>query len=153
MTTLAGSLVTYLQAAWSLSSPLGTANITFSEGWFNSLFPYTPQVSITDLASPAAQKFGTGGSVTVFYRPGFVANVWVQVPAGSSGTAEVQNASDMRREVARVFRVGLNSNYGGSLSPLKLVLPESDGVPRHELDKAPRCLRYELQLVAVKENE
>ena len=150
--TYSGTLLNYLQAAWNLSSPVGTAQIIWSDGWFNPLFPYSPQITLTELASPIAQEFGSSGSVTAYYRPNFVVNVWVQVPAGALGTQEAQNAFDMKKETARIFRAGF-PNYGGSLTPFKLIKPTNDGVPRHEIEKTPMCIRYEVSLVGVKENE
>lgn len=150
--TTEGTLLNYLQAAWGLSSPLGTADLIFNEGWFNPHYPYTPQVTVTPFGAPAAEKKGTGGSVTIFYRPEWAVNVWVQIPVGSSGTAETSYAESMRKEVARVFRAGAPT-WGGSISPLLLAIPKSDGIPHHEIDKTPRCLRWEIRLVGVKQNE
>ena len=141
-----------MQSAWGLSTPVGTANIVFSEGWFNPVFPYTPQITVTEMASVIAETKGTGGSTTAYYRPEFAVNVWVQIPVGSSGTQEAQNAVDIKKNVAKIFRQGYPL-YGGSLSPFKCIIPKDDGIPRHEVDKTPRCLRYEVNLVGVQENE
>ncbi len=150
--TTTGSLLAYCQNQWSISSPTA-ANIVWSDNWFNPLFPYSPQLSFTDLASPIGQMFGSSGTQTIMYRPRFVVNVWNQIPAGSSGTAEAQAAENMRKEVARIFRAGMNGTYGGSLSPLMVCLPENQGIPRHEVDKTPRVLRFELTLIGESQNE
>lgn len=103
--------------------------------------------------SVLAQKFGSGGTINPFYRPHYAVNCWVQVPVGSPGTAQAANAENMRKEVAKAFRTGFSEGYGGSLSMFKLVLPEDEGIPHHEFDKTPFCLRFEVTLVGVKENE
>jgi hypothetical protein len=150
--TTTGSLLNYCQTQWNISAP-GSASIIWSDGWFNPLFPYLPQITFSDLSNPEAQIFGTGGSQTFMYRPRFAVNVWNQIPVGANGTAEVQATENMRKEVARIFRTGVGGTYGGSLSPLMLCLPENQGVPRHETDKTPRVLRYELVLVGITQNE
>ena len=148
-----GSVTAYLQAAWASTTP-GTSTIIFSDQWFNPIFPYTPQISISDMSSPKLEAFNSAGSLTFRYSPYYVVNVWVQIPAGSSGTQELVWAENMRREVARVFRTGHNvNNYGGSLPMFGVFLPMDVGTPRHEVEKTPRCLRYEIQFKATITNE
>ena len=104
------------------------------------------------MASQVNKNFNTSGSVTAFYRPTYVVNVWVQIPQGESGTYESQIAENMRKEIARVFRTGFPT-YGGSLTPFKLVLPLDDGKVRNDPNMIPVVVRYELTLVGVKQNE
>ncbi len=150
--TLTGSLSTYCKNQWNITSPKST-KIHWSENWFDPTYPDNPQISFTDLTSPQTQMFGSGGTQTIMYRPSFLVNVWNQIPRGSSGTAEAQNVENMRKEVARIFRAGMNGTYGGSLTPLLVCLPQDKGVARHELDKTPRTLRFELTLIGVSQNE
>lgn len=82
----------------------------------------------------------------------FLINIWQKIPRGAPGTQEAQNCEDMRREVARILREGLTlGDWGGSISPLRIALPLDDGTPRHEMDREPRILRYELTVVATRD--
>ncbi len=74
--------------------------------------------------------------------PRYIVNCWVPIPRGDCGTAYAQLAEDMRYEVARIIVACRNSI--GDLAP---IVPENLGVARHELDREPRCLRYELTLI------
>ncbi len=152
MTTL-GSLMDYTKAVWTETSP-GTSTLIFAEGWFNPLFPYSPQITFSDLVSPVQKKYGTGGTTTIIYKKRFLVNAWMQLTPGDTvGTLESLYVNNMRKEVSRIFRTGIANNYGGSLSPLKVCMPENEGTPKHTVDKAPLILRYELTLVGIVENE
>jgi len=102
------------------------------------------------------ERFGYtqhGGTLAIRHRDQYVVNAWSRIIAGGVGTQELQNVNDMRLEIANVFRRGQADSYGGSLSPFGVVLPLDAGVPRHEFDKTPRLLRYELTLVATRDEE
>lgn len=151
--TICGTLLEFLKIDWSLSAPLGTANIHWSEEWFNSKKIEYPQITVTPITSPITERFSHAGTLNIFRsHDTYVVNVWHKVKVGGPGTAEVENVEDMRREVRRVFADGHRTNWGGSLSPLRICLPVNDGVARHELDVEPRILRYELTLVATRDS-
>jgi hypothetical protein len=59
----------------------------------------------------------------------------------------------LRKEVCKIFNQGKENNYGGSLAPFKFAIPLDEGTPRHEMDKTPYCLRYEISLITCKEDE
>lgn len=150
--TVCGTLLEFLKADWALSAPLGTANIYWSEEWFNSRKIEYPQITVTPISSPIAERFSHAGTLRTFrHHDTYAVNLWHKVKRGGPGTAEVDKIEDMRREVARVFADGHRTNWGGSLSPLRICLPIDDGVPRHELETEPRILRYELTLVATRD--
>jgi hypothetical protein len=66
----------------------------------------------------------------------------VQIPRGSSGTTETENAEAMKYEVSRIIM----ANHG-SISPFINIVPTDNGVPLHEIDGAtPRILRYQITL-------
>jgi len=156
LTNLTGSLLNFIQYAWSLATP-GTASIWWATDWWDSRYPAMPQISVSNLASPKVGAYKTAGSFTFKYRPVFAVNVWQQIPRGSTGTAELTNVDDMRHEVARVFRDNCDGtalvNYAGSLGPFSVVLPQDYGVARHELDATPRMLRYEITLMSQRDKE
>jgi hypothetical protein len=144
MATLTGSISSTLYNNWNLTG-IGTKTlIRFgSLGWYENNYPIQPQVTVSNLAEPKGRYFlNPGGSLLIHSYPRYVVNCWVPIPRGANGTAEVQLAEDMRYEVARIIVVQRNSI--GDLSP---VVPDDLGVPHHELDKEPRCLRYELTLI------
>lgn len=147
--TREGSLLEFVKSSWGLSTPVGTADIVWSEGWFNPLFPYSPQLTVSPLVSPKITAMNSSGSLTFRYEHDFLVNLWNQIPPGSSGTTEVYAVEAMRKEVARVLRTGIVNAYGGSLSPFTSVLPIDMGVVRHDPLKTPRVLRYEITVQAI----
>ncbi len=156
MSTLAGSILAFIQYTWAAATP-GTVDIHWATDWWDSRHPAMPQVSVSNLASPRTESFKTGGSMDFKYRPVFLVNVWQQVPRGSTGTQELANVETMRREVAKVFRTNFNGtlaiNYAGSLAPFCVVFPQDYGVARHELTETPRMLRYEITLNSSRDDE
>ena len=146
-------ILSYLQAAWALPAPLGSADIHWSADWYNPRYDGMPQVSVTDLTSRRRQAFRTGGSIDYFYEPQYVVNAWMQIPVGAVGTAESIRIGSVRWHVVKRFREDEAVNWGGSLAPLHIVLPRDAGVPRHELDQTPRMLRYEITLVTTQWDE
>ena len=142
MATLAGSISSTLYNNWALTG-IGTKTlIRFgSLGWYENNYPQT-QVTVTDLTEPKGKFFlDPSGSLIIHSYPRYIVNCWVPIPRGTNGTAEIQLAEDMRYEVSRIILA--NRNSIGDFSP---IVPEDLGIPHHELDKEPRCLRYEITL-------
>lgn len=141
--TTAGSISAALYSNWSLTG-IGTKTLIHfgSAGWYESNYPQ-PQISVSNLAEPKGRFFlDAGGSLLIHSYPRYVVNCWVPIPRGAEGTAEVQLIEDMRYEVARII-----VNQRNSIGDLSPIVPDDLGFPRHELDKEPRCLRYELTLI------
>lgn len=158
MTGMTQALLKYLRFAWTMPAPIGTANIVWSEDWWQSRYPDKPQISITDVTNPVLERYTTHGSMDFKYNPIYSVNVWQQIPRGANGTQEFVNIENMRNEVARIFREGFlgtaPTGYGGgSVGPLLHCLPLDAGKPRHELDKEPRLLRYEITLKGASDYE
>lgn len=143
--TLAGSIKTVLQSNWKLTGALGTANVTFKENWYDSTI-LGPQVTVTNSDGGQIKRY-FGGSVRHSY-PQFHVNVWVRVPVGSSGTAEAQDAEDMRLEACRVIM-----EKKADVSPFISLVPTNEGVPLHEVDgPVPRIMRYEITVKGATSN-
>ena len=142
-----GTLIEFLKSAWTLASPLGTAEIYWSEEWYTNRKDEYPQITVTPITEPKLQRFRGASSMGLLMRPLFAVNCWKRLPAGKEGTAELDLVECMREEVCECFRRNF-LNYGGSLSPFGVVLPSDKGIPRHEMKIMPRTLRYEVQIVA-----
>jgi hypothetical protein len=140
--THAGSICALLAGSWSLSAPIGSANIAFHEGWYDKDYIDRPQVTVTDLSRPVGLFFLGTTSVTHHMR--FVVNCWYTIPRGAPGTLEYTNIDSMRVEAFRIL-----NGYRHVISDLDISLAEDEGVARHELDQIPRILRYELVSFAV----
>lgn len=140
--TLAGSVSALLQENWTLTGDLATAKVRFTEGWYDKTYEGWPQLTISELVNPVGKFYG---SATVDFYPRFLANCWLTVPRGSSGTLEYAYAESMRREVARI----VNANRHG-IAAFNIVSLEDEGTPHHELDEMPRVLRYEVTIFAVR---
>lgn len=141
-----GTLINFLKAAWTLTDPLGTANIYWSEEWYNTSKDEYPQITVTPITEPNLQRFRGHNSMGQLYRPLFAVNVWKRLPAGKDGTLELDMVEQMRKEVCETFRRNYPT-YGGSLSPFGFALASDKGIPRHELSVTPRTLRYQISLV------
>lgn len=146
MTNL-GTLIEFLKAAWTLAAPLGTADIYWSEEWYNTAKDEYPQITVTPITEPKLQRFRGATSMGIVNRPLYSVNCWKRVPAGAEGTVEINMVEQMRKEVYESFRRNFPT-YGGSLSPFGVVLPSNKGIPRHELNITPRTMRYEVIVVA-----
>ncbi|MGD6850744.1 MAG: hypothetical protein ACQCN6_01635 [Candidatus Bathyarchaeia archaeon] len=144
--TLAGSIKAVLQANWTLTGLLGTAQIGWGDGcWYDSA-GLERQVTVTNYLGGAVRHY-FGGSVRYSY-PQFHVNIWVRVPPGSSGETEEQQAEDMRLEVCRVVMT-----KRADVSPFINIVPVDEGVPLHEVDgPVPRLMRYEITLKGATEN-
>lgn len=136
--TYAGSIVNLLAGGWGLASPLSSTELAFAEGWYNDQFLDRPQVTVTDMSAPVGQFYMGTWTVTFHYR--FLVNTWYRLPAGvMPGTVEQALANSMGTEVFRI----INTNRH-NIGDLEIILAEGEGTPRHELDRNPRMLRYEL---------
>lgn len=145
--TLQGTLIEFLKSAWTLASPLGTAEIYWSEEWYNNAKDEYPQITVTSITEPSLQRFRGHNSMGALMRPLYAINCWKRLPAGKDGTLELTMVEQMREEVCEAFRREFPS-YGGSLSPFGVALASDKGIPRHELNIAPRTLRYQVTVVA-----
>lgn len=152
--TLAGSLSNYLEAAWTETSP-PTADVYFTEDWFDNKKVMYPQIVVSDLYTQAHERFKTGVSLYLRMQPRFTVNVGVFIRRGSPGTQEAVYAENMRKEVARIMEAGYGDSpkYGGSLGALRLALPDGFGRRIHDVETDPRLLRYELELECTEDVE
>lgn len=137
-----------MKVTWSLPSPLGTADIYWSEEWYNTRKAEYPQITVTPLTSPLLQRFKDSAEMKQLHRNLYLINCWVKVRAGGDGSAELTQAGSLCHEAAKVFLEGIENGYGGSLSPWGAVLPLDKGIPRHDLEVQPRIYRYEVTIVA-----
>lgn len=142
-----GTLIEFMKAAWTLASPLGTAEIYWSEEWYNNRKDEYPQITVTPITEPELQRFRGATSMGVMTRPLYMINCWKRVPDGADGTKELDMVEQMRKEVFESFRRNF-PDYGGSLSPFGVVLPTDKGISRHELNITPHTLRYEVVVMA-----
>lgn len=79
--------------------------------------------------------------------PVYAINIGYFIPAGDSmGTAKALSVQNMQREIARILREGLGftPKYGGSLTPIRVAIPDGFGRKLNEMDRTPRLLRTEL---------
>lgn len=146
------NLIDYLTVAWSETVP-AAASIRFSQDWWDHDYTTYPQIIIHDFLSPDLEIFKTGGSLVPRTLHHFHVNVGVFVQHGSPGTAEALQAENMRKEVYRRFYddYSLPTAYGGSLTPLRKVLPRDAGKPLHETGRVPGLIRYELTIIATED--
>ena len=148
-----GTLLAYIKQAWTETSPIGTADIHWSEEWYDTAKAEYPQLTVSPLTEPKLQRFRSGADMKLLMRPLWNVNVWYRVPTGSDGTLQLDAVERMRKEACRVFLAGFNANlgtanYGGSLSPFGVVLPQDKGRSLNEDKYEPRILRFEVTLVA-----
>ena len=144
-----GTVINFLKQIWNLSSPLGTDDIYWSEEWYNPKKIEYPQITVTPITEPEHERFKSALlTYTQKYHNLVAVNCWVKIPAGGDGTRELTQIGSLRSEVCRSFIEGIETNYGGSLSPFGVVMAKDKGVARHELKSTPRLLRYEVTLVA-----
>jgi len=129
-----------LHGSWSLASPISTAEIAFTDGWYDHT-QVTPQITVSDLSSPVGGFFGTR-NLQLFHN--FTVNCWLQIPRGADGTLEQTQIESMRAEVLRI-----TNSYRASIVSLPLIVPLDEGTPRHETNQTPRILRYEIVVFGV----
>ena len=152
MTTSCGSLLAFIKNEWALAAPVAKTDISWGTYWFNARKMEYPQITISDLAAPVFERYRSG-SVDLDFRtrPTYRLNVWNRVPVGAPGTQQNQNVDDMRREVARILKHGIDTDFGGSLGDLHFAIPRDFGTPLHELEIEPKFLRYEMTLVGTRD--
>lgn len=152
--TRAGSLLNYIQASWTETVP-AAADVKFHEGWFDTKDVLFPQLVVTNLYELELERYRTGGSLDMRYNPRFAVNCVVFCKARVPGTAELTQIENMREEVRRIFVYGWGHTpqYGGSLSPLRVVLPSGPDRRLHQTDVYPPTLRYELELFCTEDIE
>lgn len=140
-------LLDYLQATWNIADPAVT-DILWTQEWFDWKDPRSPQIVASPMWSYRQESWNTGGSYDMRAAPVYALNIGYFIPVGSSGTAEAQSVENMTREIARIFREGLGftPKYGGSLSKLRIAVPDGHGRKLNEMDRTPRLLRTELLL-------
>lgn len=145
-------ILDYLESEWSLASPLDSSEIYWSEEWFNTRKHEYPQISVSPLSTVIRERFkNQPGDLELRHHSNWLVNVWRRVPRGSPGTREVDQVEDMRQEVVGIFKNGFDSGYGGSLTPIRMIIPLDDGVARHEVNVQPRTLRYEITCIATRD--
>lgn len=147
-------MLNYIEASWSETVP-PAADIWFTPDWFDTKKTMYPQIVVTDLFEMELERWNTGGSMDMRYVPRFAVNVGHFIKARAPGTLEAQRVENMRKEVRRIFLYGWGHTpqYGGSLSPLRVVLPTGPARRLHQTDVQPPMLRYELTLFCTEDIE
>lgn len=150
--TTAGSLLNYIEASWTETTP-PAADIYFSEDWFDTKKVQSPQIVVSDLYALELERWNTGGSLNIRYTPRYSVNSIRFIKSRLPGTLEATQVENMRREVRRIFMYGFGHSpmYGGSLSPLRVVLPSGPDRRLHQTDVQPPVLRYEMELVCTED--
>jgi hypothetical protein len=153
LTTVAATIVDCLQANWGGAVVPAVGDIVFTDGWYRSREDVRtkPQVTVSGPYDSRNRFFGPA-VVAGVPRPGlhllsfqhYRVNIWVTVPRGEySDDESIYNtyAEDMREEIVRILNEQRCSCYA---EPLGIVVPLDQGVARHELNRTPRVLRYEI---------
>ena len=153
MTRNSKRLLDFLESAWELAAPVATANIEWSEAWFNNKLADKPQICVVDVDSPHLQTFKHVGGSELFIRtaPSFLVCCGQFFKYGAPGTQELENVEDMREHVAFLLVKHWPTNYGGSITPLRLALPDDEGTRRWDYNATPRLLWEELIVSATKD--
>ena len=77
-----GTLLAYMQKAWTESSPVGTADIYWSEEWYDTRKAEYPQITVSPLTEPVLQRFRSTTDMKLLTRPLWNINCWFKVPVG-----------------------------------------------------------------------
>jgi hypothetical protein len=154
MTTVAATIIDCLQANWGGAVVPAAADIIFSDEWYRSRDDVRdkPQVTVTGPVSSRNRFFGPAVTPPTTRAPGlhlfsfqhYRVNVWVTIPRGKyddDEAVEYTYAEDMRNEIVRILNEQRCSCYA---DPLGIVVPLDQGVGRHEFNRTPRMLRYEI---------
>jgi hypothetical protein len=145
-----GSLINYIKERWNIAVPT-SAEIMWNEDWFDAKEVMYPQVIVKDGHSVELEAYNTGGSIDMRLAPRYMVNIGHFIKIGSPGTLELTRCENMRREIRRIFQTGWYQNYGGSLGPLRVVLPRGGDIPLHDSLTEPVLLRYEMTLVCTED--
>lgn len=154
--TRTGSIGTVLATEWSLTGDLSKSKVKFPlKEWFDSDYPSSPQVTVTPLAD-TLRFYSHNGTLKPQDYQRYVLNVWLPVPTGANPIAYEEMIESMRNEAYQVILAN-----GTAIGSFKSIVPLDTGVPRHEVAGAsaggvpltgqPRCLRYEITLLAVEQ--
>jgi hypothetical protein len=147
-----GSLITYMKGEWTETTPT-QAEIKWNEDWFNTKELMYPQVIVSNAYSMELESWNTGGSLDMRHEPRYLVNIGHFIKTGSPGTLELTRVENIRREIRRIFLAGwsYSPHYGGSLNPLRVVLPRGSDRSLHDKIIQPALLRYELTLVCTED--
>lgn len=145
--TSSQDILAYLEQEWNIADPIKTS-ILFTHEWFDWKDPRKFQLIVSPMWSNRQETWNTGGSYPMRARSVFAVNMGYLIPRGAVGTAEAQTVEYAKREVAQIMRIGLGftPKYGGSLSPIRVAIPDGFGRKLNEMDRTPRMLRTELLL-------
>lgn len=140
-------ILDYLQVTWSIADP-AVGDVLWTHEWFDWKDHRSPQIVVSPMWAYRQETWNTGGSYDMRAAPAYAINMGYFIPVGSPGTAEAQSLENMQREIARIFREGLGftPKYGGSLTNLRIAIPDGFGRKLNEMDKTPRLVRTELLL-------
>ena len=135
----------YLKAEWNIANP-ASADILWTHEWFDWKNIRTSQVVVSPMWSYRQETWTSNGSFDMRANSVFAANIGCFVPVGSPGTVEAQYVENMKKEIVKIIRLGLgySPKYGGSLSPLRVAIPDGHGRKLNEMDRTPRMIRTEL---------
>ena len=135
----------YLEVNWNISDP-AASDILWTQEWFDWKNVRTAQVVVSPMWSYRQETWNTGGSFDMRAASVFAINLGYFIPSGAVGTARAQSVENMKKEVVRIIKEGMSMSpkFGGSLSPLRIAIPDGHGRRLNEMDRTPRLLRTEL---------
>lgn len=145
--TSAKDILDYIEADWNIANP-AAADILFSHEWFDWKNQRSAQLVCSPMWSYRQETWNTGGSYDMRAASVFAINVGYFIPVGAPGTANAQWIENMKKEVVRIIKEGMSDSpkFGGSLSPLRIAIPDGHGRRLNEMDRTPRLLRTEILL-------
>ena len=140
-------ILNYLQVEWNIADP-AVADILFSHEWFDWKDQRHFQLVVSPLWSTRQQTWNTAGSYPMRANNVFAVDIAYMIPRGAIGTLEAQTVENARKEIAQIMRLGLgySPKYGGSLSPIRVAIPDGFGKKLNEMDRTPRILRTQILL-------
>ena len=153
VTTIAETIIDCLQANWGGAIVPAVGDIIWSPEWFRSRGNVRdePQVTVTGPVSSRIRFFGpavTAGvpapGLHLFSYHHYRINVWVTIPRGAYDADDslyYDYAETMRYEIVRILNEKRCTCYA---EPLGLVFPLDEGIARHEFNRTPRMIRYEI---------
>lgn len=153
MTRNSKLILDFFESAWELTGSVRKGQIEWSESWFNNALADKPQVCVVNYDSPKLETFKNVGGSELFIRtaPSFLVCCGQFFKYGSPGTQQLENIEDMREHIAYLLVKHWPTNYGGSLSPLRLALPDDEGSRRWDYESTPRLVWEELIISATKD--
>jgi hypothetical protein len=135
----------YFQVEWNIADP-AVADVVWTQEWFEWKNQRAAQVVVSPMWSNRLETWNTGGSFDMRASSVFAVNIGYFIPRGAIGTARAQTVENMKKEIVRIVKEGMSMSpkFGGSLSPLRIGIPDGHGRRLNEMDRTPRLLRTEI---------